>query len=60
MNNDREYMNNHEKDLVLAVVKHYMKPELRRIVMTQVPQAYNAWMSGEYTEVRRVSDGSKL
>lgn len=52
-------MTNHEKDLVLAVVKHHMRPELRRIVMTQVPQAYNAWVGREVTLVVR-ADGTTL
>ena len=53
-------MTDHEKNLVLAVVKHHMQPELRRKVMTSVPQAYNAWVGREVTQVIRKEDGSKL
>ena len=53
-------MTNQEKDLVLSVVKYHMDSELRRKVMTQVPQAYNAWVQREVTAVVRKEDGSKL
>lgn len=53
-------MTNHEKNMVLAVIRHHMDSDLRRKVMAQVPQAYNAWMEGEYVEVRHVSDDRKV
>lgn len=49
-----------EKDQVLAVVKRYMSQELRQKIMLEAPQAYNAWMGGEYVRVHRVVDGTAI
>lgn len=53
-------MTDHEKNLILAVVKHHMRPDLRRIVMTTVPSAYNAWVGHDVVQVARTSDGTAL
>ena len=53
-------MTNHEKDQVLAVLKHYLPMELRATVMREVPAAYNAWMGREVVAVVRASDGSTI
>jgi hypothetical protein len=53
-------VSDHQKDQLLAVVFHYMRPELRRRVMTECPLAYNAYVGREVVEVRRVDDGAKL
>lgn len=51
-------MGNHDKDLVLAVLAHHLTPDLRRKVMEEVPQAYNAWVGQDVVRVERVSDGA--
>lgn len=53
-------MTEHEKDLILQVVKYHMDHELRREVMTQVPLAYNSWVGAPVVKVSRESDGSRL
>ena len=53
-------MTKHEMELVLAVVKHHMDMDLRAKVMREVPQAYNAWMGGEYIKAVHVTDGRRV
>ena len=48
-------MREYHKDQVLAVVKYYLKPELRRIIMREVPEAYNAWVGRTVMMTERVS-----
>lgn len=55
-----ETMTEHDKDLILSIVKHYMKQDLRRTIMLEVPQAYNNWVGRDVVEVHRVSDGKIL
>lgn len=50
-------MTGHEKDLVLAVLKHHLPQDLRHKVMREIPQAYNAWMGREHMQSVRKSDG---
>lgn len=51
-------MTDHEKDLVLEVVKHYLPMDLRAKVMREIPLAYNAWMGMEVMKSVRISDGT--
>lgn len=53
-------MTDHEKDQVLAVLKHHMSMDLRATVMREVPAAYNAWVGREVVTVVRASDGSTI
>ncbi len=36
-------MSGHEMRQILEVVRYYMSPTLRRMVMLEAPRAYNAW-----------------
>jgi hypothetical protein len=40
-------MTNHEKDLLLDSLMHYLTPDIRRKVMHEVPSAYNAYCGRE-------------
>lgn len=53
-------MTDHEKEQILAVVRYHMDQELRRKLMQEAPQAYNAWMGKKYVEVRHTIDGRKV
>lgn len=53
-------LRDHDKDQLLAVLGYYMSQELRQKLMLECPQAYNAWMGGEYVRVHRVSDGEAI
>jgi hypothetical protein len=53
-------MTDHEKDMVLAAVKHYMKPDLRARVMREVPDAYNAWVGRDVVDVVSVNGGNSV
>lgn len=41
----------HDKDLVLEVVRYYMDMNLRHKVMQETPDAYNRWMGEEIMKV---------
>jgi hypothetical protein len=44
-------MTDHEKNLILAVVKQYMSMELRHHLIKQVPHAYNAFVGQPVVKV---------
>jgi hypothetical protein len=45
-----------DKDLLLAVLKHHMGQDLRRVVMDTLPHAYNAWVGRNVMATVKVSD----
>jgi hypothetical protein len=48
-------MTDHDKDQVLAVLRHYLTPDLRERVMAEAPTAYNAWVGREVVQVTFVN-----
>jgi hypothetical protein len=53
-------MNDHQKTQLLEALKYYMKPELRRRIMAELPEAYNAWMGHDVVHVVANSDGRTI
>jgi hypothetical protein len=48
------------KSQLLAVLMHYLQPDMRRTLMREVPAAYNDWCDSEIVEVVHISDGRKV
>lgn len=44
-------MTDHQKNLVLSVVKHYMDMDLRAKLIREVPDAYNALVGSNVVKV---------
>lgn len=44
---EKEKLAEIEKDMLLMLVAHHMKPELRRVLMETLPAAYNKWMGAK-------------
>ena len=52
-----DHMTQRQKDLLLAQVMYRIKPEDRRHLMREIPDAYSAWCGTQVVKVVRVSDG---
>ena len=53
-------MTEHQKDLILKIVQHYMTPELRARIMREAPVAYNAWHGRAILDVVQLVNGKSV
>lgn len=53
-------MGYHDMAMLLDSVLHYIGPDIRRKVMSEVPKAYNAYCGSEIIQVVHTNDGRKV
>jgi hypothetical protein len=53
-------VSNIHKDQLLTVLMYHCQPEMRRILMLEVPAAYNEWCGRKVVYVSHTSDGSEV
>jgi hypothetical protein len=60
MSNSRVNITDGHKDQLLTILMRHATPEIRRVLMLEVPAAYNEWCGREVVTVVHTSDGTEV